>query len=202
MTDLPVVKSSSFPVTDDAAVPLVPRSIVLVGLMGAGKTSVGKRLAARLGLPFHDADHEIEKAAAMTVEEIFQHHGEAVFRDGERRVIARLLREPPHVLATGGGAFIDPQTRGLVLSCAISVWLKVELEELMRRVQRKSNRPLLKQGDPLETMRRLMAERYPIYAEADVTVVTGEQPADVTVEQVIAAIGAHLADEPVGTVQP
>jgi len=147
----------------------VDRPIVLVGLMGAGKTTVGRRLAAALALPFIDADAEIERAARLTVSEIFEMHGEAEFRRGERSVIARLLNDPPHVLATGGGAFIDPATRALVKEKAISVWLKAPIEVLMRRVEKRETRPLLRGDDPEGTMRKLMADRYPIYAEADLT---------------------------------
>src|ERR1043166_3803827 len=128
---------------------LAPRkTLVLVGLMGAGKSSVGRRLATRLSLPFVDADQEIEAAAGMTIEEIFGRHGEPAFRDGERRVIARLLDNPVHVLSTGGGAFMDPRTRALIHERATSIWLHAELDELVRRVSRRTDRPLLKGGDP------------------------------------------------------
>ncbi|WP_407928168.1 shikimate kinase [Arenibaculum pallidiluteum] len=170
-----------------------PRTIVLVGLMGAGKTSVGKRLAARLGLPFRDADTEIESAAGCTIEEIFARFGEAEFRAGERKVIARLLQEEPvHVLATGGGAFMDPDTRGLVRSQGISVWLKADLDVLARRTARRTNRPLLNKGDPRETLARLIALRYPVYAEADLTVESEDVPPEKTVEKVLDAIARHL----------
>ncbi len=164
------------------------RTIVLVGLMGAGKTCIGKRLAKRLGLPFADADAAIEKAAGCTIPEIFAQHGEAAFREGERKVIARLLDDPPHVLATGGGAFMDPETRSRIKARAISVWLRAELDLLLRRTARRSNRPLLSAGEPREVLERLMAVRYPVYAEADITVDSADLPADVTVDKVMAAL--------------
>jgi len=164
------------------------RSVVLVGLMGAGKSAIGRRLAQRVGLPFVDADHEIEAAAGCTIEEIFARFGEPAFRDGERKVIARLLDRPPMVLATGGGAFMDPDTRARVRSRAVSVWLRADLDVLVRRVARRGNRPLLKQGTPREVLERLMALRHPVYAEADITVDTDDSPAEATVERVIDAL--------------
>jgi shikimate kinase len=158
--------------------------IVLVGLMGAGKTSVGRRLAARLSLPFRDADEEIEKAAGCSIEDIFALYGEPAFRDGERKVIARLLSEGPQVLATGGGAFCDSQTRARICAEAISIWLKADAEELYRRVSHQTHRPLLKKGDPLETLRRLMDVRYPLYAEAHIHVESGSEAPEVTVDNV------------------
>jgi shikimate kinase len=169
-------------------------SIVLVGLMGAGKSCIGRRLAARLGQPFTDADAEIEAAAGCSIEEIFEHHGEAAFRDGERRVIARLLRGPRQVLATGGGAYMDPRTRAEIRDHAISVWLRADLDLLHRRTSRRDTRPLLKRGDPQEILHRLMTERYPVYAEADVTVVSNDGPPDATVERVYQGIEAYLAE--------
>lgn len=166
------------------------RPIVMVGMMGAGKSAIGRRLAQRLGLPFVDADAEIERAAGATIAEIFEKHGEAVFRDGERRVIARLLDGPTGVLATGGGAFMDPETRARIRSRAVTVWLKADLDTLVERVSRRSNRPLLKDGDPREVLTQLMAQRAPIYAEADITVETGHAPAAATVERVIEALAA------------
>jgi shikimate kinase len=165
------------------------RTIVLVGLMGAGKTKIGRRLAARLHLPFHDSDEEIEAAAGETIEEIFANRGEAVFRDGERRVIARLLQGPVHVLATGGGAFMDPATRRVIAERGVSVWLRAELDVLFARVSRRSNRPLLKTPDPRAVLAELIDRRYPIYAEADVTVDSGEGPPDATASRAIAALG-------------
>ena len=145
-------------------------AIVLVGLMGAGKTTVGRRLAEKLSLAFIDADHEIELAAGQTIPEIFAQHGEAYFRDGERKVIARLLENGAQVLATGGGAFMNAETRATVKRNAISIWLRADFDLLMRRVRRRSNRPLLQNDDPEAVMRKLIAERYPVYAEADITV--------------------------------
>lgn len=171
-----------------APVPLAERSIVLVGLMGAGKTTVGRRLAQRLGLPFVDADAEIERAAGETIPEIFERHGETAFRDGERRVIARLLERGPQVLATGGGAFMDETTRANIAARGISVWLKADLDVLMKRVGRRSGRPLLKADDPRAVMERLMAARYPVYAQADLTVESVEGPHDSVVEDVVARI--------------
>lgn len=172
------------------------RSIVLVGLMGCGKSSVGRRLASRLGLSFIDADEEIERVAAKTIVEIFADHGEAYFRDGERRVIARLLANGPQVLATGGGAFINPETRSKINERGISVWLRAELPVLMRRVSKRDTRPLLRSGDPEATMQDLMHKRYPIYAEADITVESRDVPHDVMVNEVIAALKAKLAPVP------
>jgi len=164
------------------------RPIVLVGLMGAGKSSIGRRLAARLNMPFVDADDEIEKAANLSISEIFERHGEAAFRDGERRVIARLLGGPLGVLATGGGAFMDPQTRALIRERGLSIWLKAEIETLLKRVARRSHRPLLKQGDPRAVLEKLMVERYPVYAEADLAIETGDGPHDLVVDQILAIL--------------
>jgi shikimate kinase len=169
------------------------RSIVLVGLMGCGKSSVGRRLASRLGLCFVDADEEIERVAAKSIVEIFADHGEAYFRDGERRVIARLLSTGPQVLATGGGAFINPETRANIRERGISIWLRADLPVLMRRVSKRDTRPLLKSGDPEATMRDLMAKRYPIYADADIIIESRDVPHDVIVNEVIAALKAKLA---------
>jgi shikimate kinase len=166
------------------------RPIVLVGLMGAGKTKIGRRLATRLGLPFFDSDEEIEAAAGETIEEIFANRGEAAFRDGERRVIARLLQGPVQVLSTGGGAFMDPATRRIIAARGVSIWLRAGLDVLFARVSRRSNRPLLKTPDPRAVLAELIERRYPIYAEADVTVDSGEGPPDATASRVIAAL-AH-----------
>lgn len=168
------------------------RSIVLVGMMGAGKSSVGRRLASRLGIPFVDADAEIEKAAGMTIPEIFAAHGEAYFRSGEARVIARLLEGGPQVLATGGGAFMNPDTRAAIRSKGLSVWLRASLDVLNRRVRRRNDRPLLKDTDPAETLKRLIEERYPIYAEADITVESREVPHDTIVDEIISGLRAQL----------
>jgi shikimate kinase len=168
------------------------RPIVLVGMMGAGKTTVGRRLATRLGRHFVDSDEEIEKAAGMTIEDIFAAHGEADFRAGEVRVIARLLKDRDLVLGTGGGAFMNAETRALVKSSAVSVWIKAEFELLFQRVQRRSNRPLLKTANPRQTLRELIDRRYPVYAEADVTVVSEDVPQDQVASAVIDALLAHL----------
>jgi len=168
------------------------RSIVLVGLMGAGKSSIGRRLGQGLGCPFVDADKEIEKAAGCSIEEIFECHGEAAFRDGERRVIARLLRNPRQVLATGGGAFMDPRTRAAVRAHGVSVWLRADLELLVRRTGRRNNRPLLKGKDRRSVLQGLIDERYPVYAEADVAVDIDDSPPDVTTARVRAAIEGFL----------
>ncbi len=174
--------------------PAIPKTIVLIGLMGAGKTSIGKRLAARLGLPFVDADHEIERAAGCTIQEIFDRFGEAGFRDGERRVIARLLEQPPvQVLSTGGGAFMDAQTRAMIRDHGLSVWLRADLDLLVQRTARRDHRPLLRQGEPREVLGRLMEIRYPVYAEADLTVDSDDSPPDQTTERVLAALRTHLA---------
>jgi shikimate kinase len=168
--------------------PLRSRTIALVGLMGAGKSSVGRRLASALNLPFRDADEEIEKAAGRSISDIFAEYGEADFRDGERRVIARLLDEPPHVLATGGGAFMSEETRGLIKAKAVSIWLKVDLDTLSRRVGRKDTRPLLKGKNAREVLEDLAHVRYPIYAEADITIESGDTPHHATVDSIIKAL--------------
>lgn len=183
-------------------VPAVSRTIVLVGLMGVGKSAIGRRLAPRLGLSFVDADSEIEAAAGCTIEEMFQRYGEAAFRDGERKVILRLLGETPaHVLATGGGAFMDGQVRAMVKSAGISVWLRADVEILLRRVGRRTNRPLLKHEDPRTVLTRLMAQRYPVYAEADVHVESADGPPDLTVERVLDGISRFL-NQPVAARVP
>src|SRR5271165_4793707 len=167
---------------------LAGRSIVLVGLMGAGKTSIGRRLAARIGLPFRDADTEIELAAGCTVPELFARYGEAAFRDGERRVIRRLLSADPLVLAFGGGAFLDPATRDVVRDEAVSVWLRCSLDTLIRRVAGRDHRPLLQGGDKAAIMQELMERRYPVYAEADIVVDCGEESPDATTGKVLHAV--------------
>jgi shikimate kinase len=170
----------------------LPKTLVMVGMMGAGKTAIGRRLAARLGLPFTDADDEISKAAGCSIEDIFERHGETAFRDGERRVIERLLTAPVQVLATGGGAFIDPETRERILDSCLSVWLRVEIDVLWRRVKRRNDRPLLKTATPYETLSKLVEERYPVYAEADITVDSVDGPAEETVDGVLRAVSAYL----------
>lgn len=172
------------------------QTIVLVGLMGAGKSTIGRRLAARLGVPFKDADAEIELAAGKTVSELFAEHGEPYFRAGEQRVIRRLLDDPPHVLATGGGAFMNEATRALIAEKAISVWLRADLDVLLRRVARRNTRPLLDNGDVEGTMRRLIAERYPVYAQADFTIDTLDGPHDETVDAILAALNASGWQKP------
>jgi shikimate kinase/3-dehydroquinate synthase len=169
------------------------RSVVLVGLMGAGKTSIGRRLAARLRLPFVDADAEIERAAGQSVAEIFSRYGEPAFRDGERRVIARLLSGPPVVLATGGGAWMDAQTRAVVRAGALSIWLRCPLHVLLRRVAGREHRPLLAGGDPAAILARLAEVRHPVYAEADVIVECGDEAPEMTTERVMQAIAGHVA---------
>lgn len=168
------------------------RPVVLVGMMGAGKTTVGRRLASRLGRQFIDSDEEIERAAQMSIPEIFEQRGESEFRAGEMRVIARLLKEKDIVLATGGGAFVNADTRALVKAEAVSVWLKADLDVLFERVSRRSNRPLLKTADPKGTLEKLIADRYPIYQEADVTVFSRDVPQDNVAADVIGALLDHL----------
>jgi|TARA_R110000751_G_scaffold31160_1_gene79309 shikimate kinase len=171
------------------------RPLVLVGMMGAGKTTVGRRLAARLNRQFLDSDEEIEKAAQMSVPEIFQQRGEPEFRAGETRVIARVLKTRGVVLATGGGAFVNQETRALVKAEAISVWLKAEIGILFDRVSRRSNRPLLKTANPRATLEKLIEERYPIYAEADVTVTSRDVPQEAVASDVVQAVLAYLKQQ-------
>ena len=168
------------------------RSIVLIGLMGAGKTAVGRRLAGWLDLPFTDADSEIEEAAGQTIKEIFAEHGETYFRTGERKVIARLLENGPQVLATGGGAYMDPETRKAIKTSGTSIWLKASLRVLLKRVGRRDTRPLLSVDNPEVVMKKLMAERSPIYAEADITVESRDVPHDVIVGAIADALSAQL----------
>ncbi|MBS0490857.1 MULTISPECIES: shikimate kinase [unclassified Phenylobacterium] len=175
--------------------PLRARTITLVGLMGVGKSSVGRRLANALDLPFKDADVEIEAAAGRSIPDIFAEMGEPAFREGERRVITRLLENPPHVLATGGGAFMNDETRALIKERSISVWLKADLDVLVRRVSRKDSRPLLSGKDPLAVLTELAEKRYPVYAQADIMVETGDTAHHVTVDQVIRALTAFLEEK-------
>ena len=183
------------------------RTLVLVGLMGAGKTSIGKRIAHRLAVPFTDADAEIEAAANMTVAEIFARDGEAAFRAGERRVIQRLLDGPIHVLATGGGAFMDPATRARVRERSLSIWLRADIEVLLARVAKRRHRPLLNQGDPRAVLERLIADRHPIYAEADLTFDSLAAPAETMVDRVLAQLAVWagpdgIVDRPPAPPQP
>lgn len=164
------------------------RTVVLVGLMGAGKSSVGRRLATQLGLPFKDADTEIEAASNLSISEFFEKHGEESFREGERKVIARLLDEPRHVLATGGGAFMDPKTRALIAQKGCSIWLRAELDVIYKRCMKRNNRPLLKTGNPKAILKNLMDTRYPVYAEADITVDSGDGPHEIVVDKIITAL--------------
>lgn len=175
---------------EDAALiaALGQRAVVLVGMMGSGKSSIGRRLAARLGLAFVDADSEIEQAAGMTIAEIFERHGEPYFRAGEARVIARLLEQGPQVLATGGGAFMNADTRAVIRRKGVSIWLKAELDVLMKRIKRRGDRPLLKTDDPAATLSALMDQRYPVYAEADLTVLSRDVPHDAIVDEIIATL--------------
>jgi shikimate kinase / 3-dehydroquinate synthase len=173
------------------------RSVVLVGMMGAGKTSIGKRLAQRLGLPFFDADTEIERAAGMTVPEIFEKRGEAEFRQGEQKVIARLLGDGPIVLATGGGAFMNEETRQKIAKSGVSIWLKADFDVLMRRVRKRSNRPLLQTADPEATLQALIDKRYPVYTLADVTVHSRDVAHEVIVEELLTALSRHLGAQAV-----
>jgi shikimate kinase len=193
MPDQSLRRLTEFPPFATAlAAALGPRSIVLVGMMGAGKSSIGRRLAKKLNLSFVDADAEIELAAGMPITDIFDHHGEDYFRSGEARVIARLLDQGRQVLATGGGAFMNPATRALIAAKGISVWLKAEPDILLRRIRRRSDRPLLRTADPEATLKRLIDERYPVYAEADVTVHSRDVPHEVIVDEIIDAVAARL----------
>lgn len=170
----------------------IDRPIVLVGMMGTGKSSIGRRLANALHLPFVDADDAIEEAAQLSIAEIFDRHGEAVFRDGERRVIARLMDGEAKVIATGGGAFVNAETRALILAKAITIWLDADVETLVERTSRKNTRPLLRQGDPREILTRLRDERRPAYAEAPIHVTSGRGPQSRTVARVLKEIEAWL----------
>jgi len=185
--------------TDPSPATSLPKTIVLVGLMGAGKSCIGRRLAARLEVPFVDADTEIEKAAGLTVAEIFEKYGEAFFRDGERRVMNRLLHGSPCVLASGGGAFMDAETRKLIKENAMSLWLRAELDTLVARTKGRSHRPLLNSGDPREKLQELIDVRYPVYAEADVAVDTGMDNPSVTTARALEALEKHLG-APLATV--
>ncbi|MCZ4282181.1 shikimate kinase [Kiloniella laminariae] len=171
----------------------IPKTVVLVGLMGAGKTCIGKKLAQELDLPFVDADVEIEKAAGCSIAEIFEEHGEAYFRDGERRVIQRLLAGPVQILSTGGGAFMDAITRETIKEQGISLWLRADLDVLVERTSRRNHRPLLQNGNHKEILARLIDERYPVYAEAEITTDSAEGSAEITLQRVLAALKDYCA---------
>lgn len=192
---MPEITSSASASTSpeaDILAALGTRLIVLVGMMGAGKSTIGRRLAARLRLRFVDADSEIETAAGMTIPEIFEIHGESYFRDGEARVIARLLEDGPAVLATGGGSFMREETRGRIGTKAISIWLKADADVIMRRVKRRADRPLLQTADPAATVGQLMTEREPVYRHADLTICSRDVPHDKIVDECIEALHARL----------
>ncbi len=175
---------------------LPARPLVLVGLMGAGKTAIGRRLAARLGVPFVDVDAEIEKAAGCSISDYFERYGEDAFRDGERKVMTRLLNGPVAVLASGGGAYMNAETRALIAQKAISVWLRAELDVLVERTARRNDRPLLHGGDPRAILSDLMNKRYPIYAQADIVVDSDEGPAEQMTKRVVGAVRRHLDRHP------
>jgi shikimate kinase len=198
MTDIAIKIVPEAPLSAAAILPrLGARSIVLVGMMGVGKSSIGRRVAARLGVPFVDADMEIEKAAGTTIADIFARHGEASFRSGEARVIARLLDGGPQVLATGGGAVMNPETRAAIKAKGVSIWLNADADVLMRRIsKRKHERPMLHTDDPLATLRALLVEREPAYAESDLTVQSREVPHEAIVTEIIDAVGDFLGLPP------
>jgi shikimate kinase len=196
MTATPTMAAEN---TADLLAGLGSRSVVFVGLMGAGKTAIGRRVAAILGLPFTDSDHEIESVSRMTIPDLFERYGEAEFRSLEQRVIVRVLESGPQVLSTGGGAFMNAQTRDAIASYGLSVWLKADVDTLLERVSKKQNRPLLKDSDPRAVLEKLMAERYPVYALADVTVATRDERKEVIAGEVIEAIGRHLASHAPGS---
>ncbi|MEF2552905.1 shikimate kinase [Aurantimonas sp. A2-1-M11] len=181
--------------TDTLQDRLGKRSITLVGLMGAGKTTVGRRLASLLGLPFRDTDHEIELVSRMSIADLFEAYGEPEFRALEARVVARLVADGPQVVATGGGAYMHDETRALLKRSAVTVWLKADLDTLMDRVRRRGNRPLLQQDDPREVMRGLIERRYPLYGEADIIISTRNVKRDVIAQEIIEALDRHLATE-------
>jgi shikimate kinase len=198
MTDITVQNDANEQASAAAILGLLgPRSIVLVGMMGVGKSSIGRRLAARLGVPFVDADSEIETAAGMSIPDIFARHGEAYFRNGEARVIARLLESGPQVLASGGGAVMNADTRAAIKAKGVSIWLKAEFDVLMRRIaKRKNERPMLQTDDPSETLRQLMITREPFYALADLTVQSREAPHETIVAEIMRALTGFLGATP------
>lgn len=193
---LPAMAITEADQTAAALARLAGRSVAIVGLMGAGKTTVGKRVSQMLGLPFHDSDQEIEAASRMSVPELFAHYGEPEFRALEARVIARLAEDGPSVLSTGGGAYMHEETRERLRASAVTVWLKADLDLLMERVSRRSDRPLLQAPDPKVVMRDLMEARYPFYAQADITVLSRNVKREVVAQEVIAAIARMNQDEP------
>jgi shikimate kinase len=194
MTDITIQNDEDTPLSAAAILALLGRrSIVLVGMMGVGKSSIGRRLGVRLGVPFVDADAEIETAAGTTIADIFTRHGEASFRSGEARVIARLLESGPQVLATGGGAVMNADTRAAIKAKGVSIWLNADVDVLMRRIsKRKNDRPMLQTADPVATLRQLLAEREPVYAQSDLTVQSREAPHDAIVTEIIAALTGFL----------
>lgn len=181
---------------DKATAQHLPKALVLVGLMGAGKSCIGRRLSEALALPFVDADTEIEAAAGCTVQEIFERHGEAAFRDGERKVIERLLDDKVQILATGGGAFMDPRTRESIRKHGVSLWLRADLDLLVKRTSRRNHRPLLSQGNPRQILSDLIDKRYPVYGEADIVIDSLDGPVETTVKRALDAIAAHFAEPP------
>jgi shikimate kinase len=192
MSETAAPAQASMPLEAAITSALGKRSVVLVGMMGAGKSTIGRRMAARLRLPFLDADTEIETAAGMSIPDIFETHGEPHFRDGEARVIARLLDSGPAVIATGGGAFMREETRGRIRNQAVSIWLKADADVIMKRVRRRSDRPLLQNADPEGTVSRLLDEREPIYGTADITILSRDVPHDKIVDECIEALHARL----------
>jgi shikimate kinase len=180
----------------EPAYPDLPRTLVLIGMMGAGKSAIGRRLAARLGLDFVDADKEIEEAAGCSISDIFESYGEAAFRDVERRVIARQLDRPVHVLSTGGGAFMDPDTRALIGDKGIALWLRADLDLLVKRTGKRNTRPLLRNGDPRQILAELIETRHPVYAEADVIVDSRDAPPEETVQAALDALEGWLVRDP------
>jgi shikimate kinase len=192
---MPETASTAGPIASpeaDITAALGTRSVVLVGMMGAGKSTIGRRLSARLRLPFLDADTEIEAAAGMSIPDIFETHGEPHFRDGEARVIARLLDAGPTVLATGGGAFMRDDTRARIHDKAVSIWLKADAEIIMKRVKRRADRPLLKTADPAATIERLIEQREPVYRSADITIWSRDVPHEKIVDECVDALHARL----------
>jgi shikimate kinase len=193
MADIVVQKTTSNDPGPAIVSRLGDRSIVLIGMMGVGKSSIGRRLGARLGIAFVDADAEIERAAGMSIADIFTRHGEESFRSGEARVIARLLSTGPQVLATGGGAVMNPATRALIAARGVSIWLSAEFEVLLRRIsKRKAERPMLQTADPAATLRELLAAREPVYAQADITVQSREVPHDAVVAEIVERLADFL----------